>query len=581
MELNAAQPPVPLQASPRFRRPNALALRDGLLAVANQNSGTVSIVAVRPGIVKAEYPMGTELVDLATAGAAGNRLLVLCRRPPQLVLADWDRKGRVRPVARLPLPSDPARLARHDGRIAVTCRFSHQVVLLRQTADRLIEPRHVELPFPPGEVLFDATGEQLVAAHAFGGRMALLNWHSARVDAVRSFEGHHIGGLALDHQQRTLLLTHQVLQPNVRTLPERIFWGTLMGNFLRGISWDELDSLPRGHGDSSSGPHGGGVPIAHWYQIPLGEAGHGAGDPSAIVVGKGGRTAICLSGVDEVVLRRDATSPFRRVAVGRCPVDLALSPDGQTLFVANRFDDSISVVSTASNRVLRTMALGSMPRPGPVQRGESLFYDARLSHDGWFSCHSCHVDGHTCGRLNDNLGDGSYGAPKLIPTLLGVGDTPPWSWLGRRPSLVDQCLRSIATTMRGSAEAATRQHAADLAAYLRTLPPAPGLPHHKPHGEATAAERSGARLFARSGCADCHPPPTYSSAESYDMGRADAVGNRRFNPPSLRGIGQRERFWHDGRARTLTDAMRQHERVLARPLSIEQHKQLAEWLRTK
>ena len=46
------------------------------------------------------------------------------------------------------------------------------------------------------------------------------------------------------------------------------------------------------------------------------------------------------------------------------------------------------------------------------------------------SCHSCHPDGHTNGLLNDNLGDGNFGAPKRVLSLLGVGQTGPWAWNG-------------------------------------------------------------------------------------------------------------------------------------------------------
>ena len=69
------------------------------------------------------------------------------------------------------------------------------------------------------------------------------------------------------------------------------------------------------------------------------------------------------------------------------------------------------------------MTLGPVPAPEPdaVARGERLFHDARLSHDGWMSCHSCHVDGHTNGLVADTLGDGSYGAPNLAHRM-GEGD---------------------------------------------------------------------------------------------------------------------------------------------------------------
>ena len=53
--------------------------------------------------------------------------------------------------------------------------------------------------------------------------------------------------------------------------------------------------------------------------------------------------------------------------------------------------------------------------------------------------------------------------------------------------------------------------------------------------------------------AQCHAPPTFTAEGRYDVGLDDAVGNRRFNPPLLQGVGLREPYLHDGRAATLED----------------------------
>ena len=46
-----------------------------------------------------------------------------------------------------------------------------------------------------------------------------------------------------------------------------------------------------------------------------------------------------------------------RVAVGRNPRSIVLSPDGKKLFVANRMDDSISVISTTPTRSSQLLIL--------------------------------------------------------------------------------------------------------------------------------------------------------------------------------------------------------------------------------
>ena len=88
------------------------------------------------------------------------------------------------------------------------------------------------------------------------------------------------------------------------------------------------------------------------------------------------------------------------------------------------------------------------------------------------SCHSCHTDGHTNNLLSDTLGDGSYGAPKRVPSLLGVAETGPWTWTASVARLEDQVQKSIATTMHGTK--LPESQISDLTAYLATLaPPSP------------------------------------------------------------------------------------------------------------
>ncbi len=91
------------------------------------------------------------------------------------------------------------------------------------------------------------------------------------------------------------------------------------------------------------------------------------------------------------------------------------------------------------------------------------------------SCHSCHTDGHSSGQSSDTLGDGGFGAPKRVPSLLGVGTTGPWGWLRHGfERLEDQVRQSIACSTDARRESRAKLAMSDLAAYLRTLEaPAP------------------------------------------------------------------------------------------------------------
>jgi cytochrome c peroxidase len=108
--------------------------------------------------------------------------------------------------------------------------------------------------------------------------------------------------------------------------------------------------------------------------------------------------------------------------------------------------------------------------------------------------------------------------------------------------------------MHGPPEGASERNVADLAAYLETLPPPPGLGAAR--GEAPSVR--GAKLFKELNCAACHAGPRFTSAATYDVGVHDPHGETRFNPPSLLGVSQRGPFFHDGRPRTLREVFERH-----------------------
>jgi cytochrome c peroxidase len=197
-----------------------------------------------------------------------------------------------------------------------------------------------------------------------------------------------------------------------------------------------------------------------------------------------------------------------------------------------------------------------MPELSLAERGELLFYDARLSHDGWMSCHSCHTDGHANGQMNDNFSDRSFGASKRVLSLLGVADTLPLAWNGSVASLERQIHNSVENTMQRD-ETLAREHVQALAAFLKTLTIPPPVDVLRGTQNPAARER-GRLIFEQRDCAKCHAPPTYTTPKTYDVGLRDSQGSREFNPPSLRGLSHRGPFFHDSRATTLEGVFLTH-----------------------
>jgi cytochrome c peroxidase len=121
--------------------------------------------------------------------------------------------------------------------------------------------------------------------------------------------------------------------------------------------------------------------------------------------------------------------------------------------------------------------------------------------------------------------------------------------------LEDQVRKSIVTTMHGTKP--TDAQVADLTAYLETL--APPSPRTWETGTNDDAVGRGREIFRSKKCAGCHEPPEYTTPKKYDVGIADEVGNREFNPPALRAVSRRDAFFHDGRVHSLREVFaREH-----------------------
>jgi YVTN family beta-propeller protein len=548
----------------RLRRPTALTLLDDRwLFTANERSGSVSVIDAPAGKVFAEYNVGRKLADLA--GLAGGRYLVAADEAAGQLILLRRREGELSEVSRLEVPAAPVSLELSpDGSVlAAACLWSHRVALLgvsvatSSAEDGLRIANTLELPFAPRKMCFIEGRAKLVVADAFGGRLAVVDAEQGKLLSVRELPGHNLRGLTMTADGRWLLVAQQATSKLARADREDIHWGTLLRNNLR---WLSPDYVAGEHADL----------LAASRLEFLGGTSSGAADPAEVISLPDGRIAIAVSGVNAVLVGRAGAAGYQRLGVGRRPTALAATTDGRHLYVANTLADSISVIDVAEAQVVAEISLGPQRELTLVDQGELLFYDGRLSHDGWMSCHSCHPDGHTNNQLVDNLSDGGYGSPKRVLTLLGAADTGPWAWNGGMPDIERQVRLSITSTMQGP-EPSDEQVAA-LAAFVRSLQPPPT--------RAPDESAAGQKVFDELGCGRCHTPPSYTSAGAFDVGISDENGHRMFNPPSLRGIDQRDHYFHDNRAATLADVFRKQQHQLPRKLTGNEIELLVAFLRS-
>jgi YVTN family beta-propeller protein len=266
--------------------------------------------------------------------------------------------------------------------------------------------------------------------------------------------------------------------------------------------------------------------------------------------------------------RLDSARQFvvRRIPTGREPTGIAVAPDGRFAYIANRLDDTVSVVDLAKLTVFSTIDLGGPKEITAVRRGERLFYDASFCFQGQLACATCHP--------HEGLSDGltwMLETPKLgrdvveNRTLLGIADTSPFKWNGKNRDLATQAGPRAATFIFRSQGFSARE-AQDVESFIQSLT-LPRNPHLGSDRELTEAQERGREIFFRTKtnngalippenrCYFCHPPSThYTSRVQINVGTATTYDTiKEFDIPQLESVYMRAPYLHNGEAQTLEE----------------------------
>ena len=326
-------------------------------------------------------------------------------------------------------------------------------------------------------------------------------------------------------------------------------------------------------------------------QIPLDEANRYFADPSGVAVDPTGARAYVASGggdavsvVDMAKLRAwldQASATTRaeaiedlslapeyvvaRIPTERNPRAVALGPDGKQLFVAERLNDTVLVVDTATLKTTGRVVLGDGGLGDPIRRGERVFTQARHTFQREFSCRSCHPDGHVDGLAYDFDGDGIGDNLLDNRSLQGLAGTQPFKWNGKNPSLQIQCGPRFARVLMRT-DPIPPADLDDLVTFLKSQAPARTVPFSQLGQPLTPAQERGRKLFfaterpngtpitrARQ-CQTCHRPPLFTNRLPAAIGtQAPRDATDLFDTPHLLGIGASAPYLHDGRAQTLEE----------------------------
>jgi YVTN family beta-propeller protein len=130
----------------------------------------------------------------------------------------------------------------------------------------------------------------------------------------------------------------------------------------------------------------------------------------------------------------------------RGPRGLALNSAAQRLYVLNRIANTICIVDTASNTVLKEIPVGSYdPTPTTIRQGRGFLYDSKLSGNGTMACAACHIDAEM-DLIAWDLGDptGQLQTNKTVNPLLG-GTTNTSVFHPMKGPMTTQTLRGLQT----------------------------------------------------------------------------------------------------------------------------------------
>jgi len=528
--------------------PNGLAISpDGkTLYVAQRKAGSVAVVDTAKGTIRGTIPVGPWPVAAAVAPRAGR--LVTCNRGNHTVsIVDLAEGKQLKQIA---VVRDPVSLAitPDENRVVVANYMPHgrgtdpALAAVVSVLDLAGMQQAATIKLPPGStgvsgVCVSPDGNWAYVVHAVG-RFNLpitqleRGWvHTYALSILDVAAGSRLATVLLDDltrgaadpwavvcspDGRSLRISHSGVQQVSLVDIGRVH------ELLEGQVPDELAALKDGTRDNV------------WVRI--------RNDRGVIAELANDLTALYLAGT----IRRAKTG-------GNGPRGLALSPEGQKLYVANYYSGTIGVLDAADGELLETIALGPQPEADAARRGEIYFHDARRCFQHWHSCASCHLDG---GRIDglpwDFMRDG-IGNGKDVISLLVMQHTSPHNRRATRPD-PRECMR---TGVIGSHLIVPEpEDVDDLLAYVASLElePNPNLP------KLAEAARRGKMLFeGKAQCAICHPAPYFTDRKMHNVGiLSPNEPDGRYDTPTLIESYRTAPYYHDGRAATMKEALTEH-----------------------
>ncbi|MDP6452423.1 MAG: beta-propeller fold lactonase family protein, partial [SAR202 cluster bacterium] len=383
-------PPVVTHARAAVVASAVVVSPDGLwVVVVNPDSDSVTVVDAVTLLPLAEISVGHHPRTL-TITPDSRQAVVANHGSGTLSLIDL---ARLEESTQWPVGAMPYGVVTDGSHVFFTEFGSGRVGVIDLATNSVLDRIPVD-PFPAGLAL-SADGRSLLVTHLFTGQVTLVDTTDLTASlTVTAGSGTNMSQFITISPDGSRAYLPQTRSNSTNAA---LLFDTTVFPVVNVLNIGEMEFLPR-------------------ERISLDVIDDPVNMPFSAALAPNGQTLyVSNAGSDDIsVIDLDTGQSLAQIPAGANPRGIAITPDGDRVFVANVLDGTMSVMNTESLAVTSTVDVTDIPLATDVLLGKKIFNSAaepRLTTDNWISCAVCHFDGGMDARTWVGFPDGPRNTP--------------------------------------------------------------------------------------------------------------------------------------------------------------------------